>query len=53
MSPTAWDFQNQLMAILNGARQSGQSYVDVESGNLHQQVGGYANSNHKMRFAVK
>ena len=48
MSPTAWDFQNQLMAILNGARQTGQSYVDVESGNLHQQVGGYANLNHKM-----
>jgi hypothetical protein len=48
MSPTAWDFQNQLMAILNGARQSGRSYIDVESGKLHQQVGGYANSNHKM-----
>ena len=48
MSPTAWDFQNQLMAILNGARQSGRSYVDVESGNLHQQVGGYANSNQRM-----
>jgi 5-methylcytosine-specific restriction protein A len=48
MSPTAWDFQNQLMAILNGARQSGQSYIDVELSKLHQQVGGYANSNHKM-----
>ena len=48
MPPTAWDFQNQLMAILNGARQSGQSYIDVESGNLHQQVGGCAKSNHKM-----
>ena len=48
MSPTAWDFQNQLMAILNGARQSGQPYIDVESGNLHRQVGGFANSNHKM-----
>ena len=48
MSPTAWDFQNQLMAILNGARQSGNPYVDVESGNLHQQAGGYTNLNHKM-----
>ena len=48
MSATAWDFQNQLMAILNGARQSGESYIDVESGKLHQQVGGYENSNHKM-----
>jgi hypothetical protein len=48
MSPTAWDFQNRLMAILNGARQNGQSYVDVESGNLHTQVGGYPNPNHRM-----
>jgi hypothetical protein len=48
MSPTAWDFQNRLMAILNGARQSGQSYVDVESDNLHKEVGGYPNPNHRM-----
>jgi hypothetical protein len=48
MSSTAWDFQNRLMAILNGARQSGNPYVDVESGNLHTQVGGYENSNHKI-----
>jgi 5-methylcytosine-specific restriction protein A len=44
MPPTAWDFQNHLSAILNGARQSGKSYVDVESGNLHKRVGG-VNSN--------
>jgi hypothetical protein len=48
MPPTAWDFQNRLMAILNGARQSGQSYVDVESDNLHKEVGGYPNPNHRM-----
>ena len=48
MQPTAWDFQNQLMAILNAARQSGQSYVDVESGNLHKKVAGYPNPNHRM-----
>ena len=48
MEPTAWDFQNQLMAILNAARQSGQSYVDVESGNLHKEVAGYPNPNHRM-----
>jgi 5-methylcytosine-specific restriction protein A len=48
MEPTAWDFQNQLMAILNAARQSGQSYLDVESGNLHKEVGGYPNPNHRM-----
>jgi hypothetical protein len=48
MTPTAWDFQNQLMAILNAARQVGKSYVDVESGNLHRQVGEYPNSSHRM-----
>ena len=48
MTPTAWDFQNQLTAILNAARQIGKSYVDVESGNLHRQVGGYPDSNHRM-----
>ena len=48
MTPTAWDFQNQLTAILNAARQIGKSYVDVESGSLHRQVGGYPDSNHRM-----
>jgi hypothetical protein len=48
MPPTAWDFQNRLLAILNGARESGQSYVDIESENLHREVGGYPNPNHRM-----
>jgi hypothetical protein len=48
MPPTAWDFQNRLLAILNGARQTGRSYVDVESGNLHKEVGGYPDPNHRM-----
>ena len=45
MPPTAWDFQNRLSAILNGARLSGKAYVDVESGYLHRQVEGHPNSN--------
>ena len=48
MIPTAWDFQNRLVAILNRARQSRQSYVDIESVNLHKEVGGYPNPNHRM-----
>ena len=48
MQPTAWDFQNQLMAILNAARQSGKPHIDVESGHLHTQVGEHPNSNHRM-----
>ena len=46
MRPTAWDFRNKLTVILNVARQKGDAYVDVESGHLHSQVGGYPNSNH-------
>jgi hypothetical protein len=38
MQATAWDFQNQLIAILNAARFSGKRYIDVESGHLHKRV---------------
>jgi hypothetical protein len=48
MRPTAWDFRNQLSVILNTARHGGESYIDVESDNLHKQVGGHSNSNHRM-----
>jgi hypothetical protein len=53
MTPTAWDFQNRLMAILNSARQSGQPYVDVESGSLHKQVGGYSDPDHRLRVCCE
>jgi hypothetical protein len=47
MPPTAWDFQNQLMAILNAARQSGKPHVDIESNHLHAQLVGHSDSTHK------
>ena len=47
MPPTAWDFQNQLMAILNAARQSGKPHIDVESNHLHAQLIGHSDSTHK------
>jgi hypothetical protein len=50
MSPTAWDFQNRLTAILNGARHSGHLYVDVESGKLHEQVGGHPHANQQLKI---
>ena len=34
MASTAWEIQNRLAAILNFARQSGKSYIDVESNSL-------------------
>jgi hypothetical protein len=48
MRPSAWDFRNQLSVILNTARHSGKPNIDVESDNLHKQVGGHSNSNHRM-----
>ena len=38
MAPTAWEIQNRLAAILNFARQSGKSYIDVESNTLQNQL---------------
>jgi hypothetical protein len=48
MTPTAWDFRNKLTVILNTAKHSGKSYVDVESGNLHKELGVDANSHHRL-----
>jgi hypothetical protein len=38
MAPTAWEIQNRLAAILNFARQSGKSYIDVESNSFQKQL---------------
>ncbi|HXV84783.1 MAG TPA: hypothetical protein VEG60_33465 [Candidatus Binatia bacterium] len=48
MRPTAWDFRNKLLAILNGARHNGMPYVDLESGNFYAQMGGDPNSKRRM-----
>ena len=48
MTPTAWDFRNKLTVILNTAEHSGKPYVDVESSNVHTEMGGDPNSNHRM-----
>ena len=48
MSPTAWDLRNKLLAILNGAKHSGKSYMDLESGDLYAQTGGDPNSKPRM-----
>jgi hypothetical protein len=48
MTPTAWDFRNKLTVILNTAEHSGKPFVDVESSNLHTEMGSDPNSNHRM-----
>jgi hypothetical protein len=48
MQPTAWEIRNRLAAILNFARQSGKSYVDVESNSLQKQVADASSSDRSM-----
>jgi hypothetical protein len=48
MTATPWDFRNKLTVILNTAEHSGKPFVDVESSNLHTEMGGDPNSNHRM-----
>jgi len=48
MPPTAQDFQDELNNIFRLAQQQGKAYVDVKSGDLHRQVGGYPEHNHRM-----
>jgi 5-methylcytosine-specific restriction protein A len=48
MQPSAWDFQNRLIAILNAARHSGKPYIDVESGHLYTQVEEHPDLNGRM-----
>ena len=48
MPPTAWEIQNRLAAILNFARQSGKSYIDVESNSLQKQFANAFNSDCSM-----
>ena len=48
MAPTAWEIQNRLAAILNFARQSGKSYVDVELDSLQKQFADFSSSDRSM-----
>ena len=48
MTPTAWDFRNKLLAILNEAKHSGKPYLDLESSSLYSDMGGDPNSKPRM-----
>ena len=48
MAPSAWEIQNRLAAILNFARQSGKSYIYVESNSLQKQLANAFSSDHSM-----
>jgi hypothetical protein len=48
MTPTAWDFRNKLLAILNEAKHNGKPYLDLESGSLYSQMGADPDSKPRM-----
>jgi len=42
------DFEKELDRIFTLAQQEGRSYIEIKSGDLHRQVGGYPGRNHRM-----
>jgi len=48
MKLTKIDFERRLSAVLSEASQRGDSYADVNAGNLHREVGIYPKRGHRM-----
>ena len=48
MMPTAEDFRLTLRARMQEAEQTSKTTVEINSGQLHRQVGGYPGQNHRM-----
>ncbi len=48
MTITATTFEQELLNIFRQATNTGKSYIDVKSGDLHRRVGGYPSNNHRM-----
>lgn len=46
--PTASDFRTLLEQKLRLAQIQGYTYIDITAGELHRELGGYPNSNHRM-----
>jgi len=46
--PTSEQFRAALRALLAEATEAGHQWIDVSSRNLHQQLGGYSGSQHRM-----
>ena len=46
--PTAEDFRDQLTTGFTNATRAGRDHVRVRSGDLHERLGGYPGSDHRM-----
>ena len=49
MTPTADDFRTALRGRFERVTEEGKRSVEVRSGDLHEEVGGYPGANHRMR----
>jgi hypothetical protein len=52
-TPNDETFERVILALIEQARQTGQPYVDIVSGEVHRLVGGYPGRNHKMPTCCK
>ena len=48
MSVSAQQFEGELFQVFASEEEAGRSFVDVTSGHLHRQTGGYPGANHRM-----
>jgi hypothetical protein len=48
MAPTTDDFRKELIDQLDRGAKRGASHVEINSGELHQKVGGYPGPDHRM-----
>ena len=48
MIPTAEEFRVTLRAWMQGAEHASETTVEINSGQLHREVGGYPGQNHRM-----
>jgi hypothetical protein len=46
--PSASDFEAEVRSRWFAAQQSGTTFVDIESGDVHRNLGGYPGNNHRM-----
>ncbi|MGZ0050156.1 hypothetical protein [Brevibacillus gelatini] len=46
--PKADDFRELINHWIKDARQKGQAYIDLVSGDVHRELGGYPGDNHRM-----
>lgn len=48
MNPKTEDFRKRLSEVLRAAEQQSRTHVDIKSGDLHREVGGYPGPDHRM-----